>query len=450
VNVAAQRTTRRPFGSVAVPKNVYFLLGLFLVLEYTRVPSLIPTLSVLRSQLFLILLLVIAWLRYADRNDLTNPIVKSVLVFAFLCAISISYTPNTRAAFNMTANILAYLAAIILPLLAFVRSVERLKWFLQLFVLSNTFIAVWAITHAGTGPGGFISDENDCALVLNVATPFAIALAAWPGQSRVMKLTWLGCGLLLLAGSISTLSRGGFIGILACAGAGFWYAPRKLRVVGILLVSLAIAVPLSPLLLPSRYIGRIQSIEDPNDGTRLNRIYYWKLGWIMYRANPVLGVGAGNYPWTVTDYERRLPPEQLFRGHYSGGRAAHSLYLTLLPELGTVGVIVFGTLVTLVIQTGRRMLIQLPRAKVQAPRGPPPQSVVCADRQALDVVGRAIVSSCAAYLGTGAFISVLYYPSFWHLAGIAAAAGATYASLGLPPPTTTPSGLRPARGTTRA
>src|SRR5262249_30880104 len=158
--------------------------------------------------------------------------------FALLCAVSILYTPNTRAAFNMSANILGYLAAIILPLLAFVRTVERLKWFLQLFVLSNTFIAVWAMTHAGSGPGGFISDENDCALVLNVAMPFAIALAAWPGHSRRGRLMWLGCGFLLLLGSIATLSRGGFVGILACAGAGFWYAPRKLRVVGLLLLTL--------------------------------------------------------------------------------------------------------------------------------------------------------------------------------------------------------------------
>src|SRR4051812_415288 len=179
--VVAHRTIDPAVGSGAVPKSVYFLLGSFLVLEYTRLPSLIPVLSVLHSQLILTLLLVIAWLRHPDHNnDLRNPIVKCVLAFAFLCALGILYTPNTRTAFNMCANILGYLAAIILPLLAFVRTVERLKWFLQLFVVSNTFIAVWAITHAGTGPGGFISDENDCALVLNVALPFAIALAVWP------------------------------------------------------------------------------------------------------------------------------------------------------------------------------------------------------------------------------------------------------------------------------
>jgi O-antigen ligase len=443
MNVVTQRAATPIVGSGVVPKAVYFLLGAFLVLEYTRLPSLIPTLSVLRSQLILTLLLVIAWLSYADRNDLRNPIVKGVLAFAFLCALGISYTPNTRAAFNMCANILGYLAAIILPLLAFVRTVERLKWFLQLFVLSNTFIAAWALTHAGTGPGGFISDENDCALVLNVAMPFAVALAAWPGQSALLRWRWLGCGFLLLMGSLATLSRGGFVGILVCGVVGFWYAPRKLRIVSVLLLSLAIAIPLSPVLLPTGYVHEIESIRDPNDGTRLNRIYFWKLGWTMYLANPVFGVGAGNYPWTVTEYERQLPREQLFRGHFSGGRVAHSLYFTLLPELGTAGVIVFGTLVVLVIQTGRRVYVKVPARKVQSARAPPTQPDICPDREALDMVGRAVVSSCFAYLGTGLFISVLYYPSFWHLAGIAAALGATHASLSSP--ATTKSRVRMSR-----
>jgi O-antigen ligase len=433
MNVAAPTAIRRragPAGPVgAVPKGVYFLLGLFLVLEYSRAPSIIPVLGLLRSQMFLLLLLIFAWLRYADRSDLKNPIVMLVLAFAVLCGVSIFYTPNTRTAFNMMTNIFTYAAAIILPLLAFVRTVDRLKWFLTLFVLSNTFIALWALTHGGTGPGGFISDENDCALVLNVALPFALALFAWPGQTGRMKLVWAGCGLLLVLGSIATMSRGGFLGLVACAGAAFWYSRHKVRVLGILIVSLFVAVPLAPVVLPDRYLAEIESINDTSDGTRQNRIYFWKLGWMMYKYNPVLGVGAGNYPWTVADYERRLPPDKIFRKRYSGGRAAHSLYFTLLPELGTVGVLVYGSLVYLVLQTGRRVRVRPPKASPRAPRRPPPPAEVSTDRQALDVAGRAIVTSCIAFLGTGAFISVLYYPSFWHLAGIAAAIGAIHASL---------------------
>jgi O-antigen ligase len=430
VNVAASRSAiRTRAGAGTPPKSVYTLLGLFIVLEYTRIPSIIPVLGVLRLQMFLTLLLVFVWFRYADRSDLKNSIVKFVLAFAFLCGLSIFFTPNTRAAFNMTLNILMYLAAVVLPLLAFVRTVDRLKWFLQLFVGANAFIAIWALTHGGTGPGGFITDENDCALVLNMALPFAAALALWPGQTSRAKLFWLGCTFLFALGTVATMSRGGFLGLVCCALAMFWYARKKMKVIGILVASLVVVVPLAPLVLPAKYMDEIRSINDSSDGTRQNRIYFWKLGWIMYKSNPVLGVGAGNYPWTVADYERRLPPDQLFRNRYSGGRPSHSLYFTLLPELGTAGVIVFGSLVYLVIQSGRRARYRPPQVKTRGARGSaPPVAPASPDQEALDRVGRAVVAACIAYLGTGAFISVLYYPSFWHLTGIAAALGATVAA----------------------
>jgi O-antigen ligase len=422
---------RRASAAGTPPNSVYFLLGLFVVLEYTRVPSLIPVLGVLRSQMFLLLVLFFAWFRYSDRTaDLKNPIVRLVLAFASLCALSIFFTPNTRAAFNMMLNILTYLAAIILPLLAFVKTADRLKWFLQLFVASNTFIAFWALTHGGTGPGGFITDENDCALVLNVAMPFALALVVWPGQTRVMRIVWAGCAALCLFGAVATLSRGGFLGIVAYLGTVFWFSRSKLKVIGIALVCAVIFVPLAPVLLPPRYIAEIESINNTEDGTRQNRIYFWKLGWMMYTMNPVFGVGAGNYPWTVANYERLLPPDQLFRNRYSGGRPAHSLYFTLLPELGTAGVVVFGSLVYCVIQNGRRARIKPPpKAQLRAQRGAPPPPPPSPDRVAIDGVGRALVASCVAYLATGAFISVLYYPSFWHLAGIAAAVASINATL---------------------
>ncbi|MBX5461131.1 MAG: O-antigen ligase family protein [Steroidobacteraceae bacterium] len=429
MNARSSRATHlaRRTGTATIPKNVYLLLGTFLVLEYTRIPSIIPVLGVLRLQFLLTLLIAVAWFRYADRNDLRHPIVRWVLAFTFLCGLSVFYTPNTRAAFNMTVNIFLYLVAVILPLLAFVRTTDRLKWFLGLFTGSCVFISLWALTHAGMGPGGFITDENDCALVLNVALPFAVALAGWPAQTARARLFWMGGACLLVLGTVATMSRGGFLGLVACAAVMFWYARRKMRVIGIALVSLLIVVPVAPLVLPARYMDEIRSIGDPNDGTRQNRLYFWKLGWMMYKANPVLGVGAGNYPWTVSDYEKQLPPDQLFQNRYSGGRPSHSLYFTLLPELGTAGVIVFASLVYLVIQTGRRVQFRPPRSRAKSVRSRAPSATadepIPAEQLAIDRVGRAVITSCVAFLATGAFISVLYYPSFWHLCGIAASLG---------------------------
>ncbi len=427
LRTSRRSATGKAASAATVPSWVYVLFGVFLVLDYTRISSVYPIIASLRPQFVIMMLLVFAWLRFSDYKALGNPLVRLVAIFTFLCALGTLYAPNNRTAFNLMTNLLGYLVAVVLPLVSFVRTVDRLKWFFSILVLSHTFIALWAITHSGTGPGGYVSDENDCALVLNVALPYAVALAAWPGQTRRARFLWAGCAALMVIGTMVTLSRGGFLGLVACVGAMVWYSKNRLKFVAAMLGLSVVLLPLAYVAVPDRYIAEIASIGDSSDGTRQNRLYFWKLGLMMYQANPVLGVGAGNYPWTVAIYERRLPSSQVFRGQSSGGRVAHSVYFTLLPELGTMGVLVFGSAVYLVIRTGRRM--RLVPARKSTSKSSPPVPQPSAQELALDVSGRAIIASCFAYLATGAFISVLYYPAFWHMAGIAAAAGAIHASV---------------------
>lgn len=430
MNLRAYRSSRRSKAATAIepPRWVYVFLGIFLVLDYTRLPSILSLLGALRLQFLIMVLLIIACLRYADRNAFADPLVRLVAAFVFLCGLGTLFAPNTRTAFNMMTNVFTYLIAVVLPLVIFVRTTDRLKWFFSIFALSNTFIALWAITHGGTGPGGFVSDENDCALVLNVALPFAVALASWPGQTRRARLFWAGCAALMVVGTMSTISRGGFLGLLACVGALVWFSAKRMKFLGAAIGLLIVLVPLASAVVPDRFAAEIASITDKGDSTRQNRIYFWKLGWMMYKANPVFGVGAGNYPWTVATYELQLPPDEIFRGQLSGGRVAHSVYFTLLPELGTTGVLVFGSAVYLVMRSGQRMRIRPVKKKKTAREGPVTREPSLQELE-LDTAGRAIIAACIAYLATGAFISVLYYPSFWHLAGVAAAAAAIHRSV---------------------
>jgi UDP-GlcNAc:undecaprenyl-phosphate GlcNAc-1-phosphate transferase len=58
-----------------------------------------------------------------------------------------------------------------------------------------------------------------------------------------------------------------------------------------------------------------------------NRYDYWRIAWADWRANPVLGVGAGNYP--VSYYQLRATTEDI--------EQPHSIELQALSELGLVG-----------------------------------------------------------------------------------------------------------------
>jgi hypothetical protein len=65
------------------------------------------------------------------------------------------------------------------------------------------------------------------------------------------------------------------------------------------------------------------------------RYDYWRIAWRAWVANPVLGVGAGNYP--VTYYRDRATLEDI--------QQPHSIELQALAELGLVGMLLLAGLI---------------------------------------------------------------------------------------------------------
>ncbi|MCS6316244.1 MAG: O-antigen ligase family protein [Nitrospira sp.] len=145
-------------------------------------------------------------------------------------------------------------------------------------------------------------------------------------------------------------------------------------------------------------------------------MFTWGIGWEMFLANPVFGVGQANFPWTIGEYlgGRTWQTKSL------SGRQAHSLYFTLLPELGLVGVILFSTMIYFNYRDTRvrQFLAVVPRRVGgwhEKKQGSDPEL----ERAVL--FGNAILGGMIGYLTTSAFISTLYYPTFWILMGLAVA-----------------------------
>ena len=63
-----------------------------------------------------------------------------------------------------------------------------------------------------------------------------------------------------------------------------------------------------------------------------NRYDYWRIAWRVWRAHPILGVGAGNYPRFY--YQQRATTEDI--------EQPHSLELQILSELGIVGALLLA------------------------------------------------------------------------------------------------------------
>jgi O-antigen ligase len=148
--------------------------------------------------------------------------------------------------------------------------------------------------------------------------------------------------------------------------------------------------------------------EGTTEGTGAARKYAWQIGWEMFLANPVFGVGQGNFPWAFTYYEG----EKTFLERSFAGRAAHSLYYTLLPELGLVGVFLFLGM-NYHIYKDLTLVRRLYKNKSRLQQSE--------DTRYFFFMSCALEASLVAFLVSGYFISVLYYPSFWTLMGFAIA-----------------------------
>jgi O-antigen ligase len=165
------------------------------------------------------------------------------------------------------------------------------------------------------------------------------------------------------------------------------------------LLVVAVVTLLSMRFVPDIVVSEIATIADPTDDTAVLRFYYWGLAWDMFLDNPIFGIGAANYPWTVQLYE--VDSEASILGRSVAGRAAHSLYLTLLAELGLTGTITYVALVLAVLKS----LLD----NIRALRGyGETEAALIAD------LSRGMIASLFSFLLCGAFISVLYYPVFWY------------------------------------
>lgn len=301
-----------------------------------------------------------------------------------------------------------------LGIVTFVDSTSRMNKLIIMWLGVHGLLAINGMLHQGRGVGGWLGDENDFGMEMNVAVPVAFFMYQAAINKRA-KFLYLGLMGLFVMSVVATSSRGAFLGLLATGAFCWFYSPRKIMslILGLCLIGLVLVAA------PQEYWDRINSITDDSTvetGTAGQRMFTWGIGWEMFVANPVFGVGQANFPWTIGEYlgGRTWQTKSL------SGRQAHSLYFTLLPELGLVGVVLFGAMLYCNYRDTRVSRMSptvLGRTVGLLQKLPEVNSELV--RAAL--FGNAILGGLIGFLTTSAFISTLYYPTFWILMGLAVA-----------------------------
>ncbi|WP_108668934.1 O-antigen ligase family protein [Peribacillus acanthi] len=77
--------------------------------------------------------------------------------------------------------------------------------------------------------------------------------------------------------------------------------------------------------------------DETTNKAVVSRVTLWKTGYVMYKDNPILGVGMGNYYVRYKDFVTKY--KELDIGHEA--YSVHNSYLKVAAETGTVGILSF-------------------------------------------------------------------------------------------------------------
>jgi O-antigen ligase len=393
----------------------------FLLVEFGRPMDWFPALAPLRPGL-----LVGAWglATVLLRGGIRMPRPLGYMVaFCLLMVWHVPWATNNRWALWGLEDFATLLFGGIVPLMLLPTSLAQVRRLLYVYVLIHVVGALHALTHSGFGPGGWLWDENDLAFTLNAAMGIGVYLLI-EAKTVASRLTLSAALAILAAGVAATNSRGGFVGFAVLGLYQLVFGPYRRGVA----VCMVLAVCMLALFAPAGYWDEVRSIAGAAEkgDTGEQRLYFWSLGWKMFLDYPIAGVGTNNFGIRAPEYH---DPTRTGWKQHPWGRAAHSLYFTLLPEHGLIGVALFGGMLVWCVRAAR----SLRRSWLGPPQRP--------DCRTVGLLASGLTAGLFAALATGAFLSVLYYPPTWVLPafiGLLASTGTPRGPEAEPAPKATP------------
>lgn len=283
VEGARLRPTDRPPLERKESNIGFYLVMLALMFEFGRPQDFLPPLKVIPFPSLLDVSLFIAVVASGKASFAKEQTRLWVALLIFMALWVPFATNNYKALMNfkdMTLYFFLYLGIV-----TFVNNTSRMHKLVLMWLGVHGVLGINGILHHGQGVGGWLGDENDFAMEMNVAVPIAFFMNQAAKNQRAKLLYVLLLGLFVMS-VVATSSRGGFLGLLAVGAYCWLYSPRKLMslILGMCLIGLVLVAA------PQEYWDRIHSITDDStmeSGTAGQRMFTWGIGWEMFLANPV-------------------------------------------------------------------------------------------------------------------------------------------------------------------
>jgi O-antigen ligase len=356
-------------------------------------------------------------------------------VFAFsavmLLTIPTSYWPG--GSLDVFLNQFAKIVLIFLVIVNTLTTRERVDRYITVVVAGGSYVGVRAVIDYARGVnlveggrvagavGGLFGNPNDMALNMVTFLPLAIVLMLQKSRP-VLRLLGAGGAAAMALAMVFSKSRGGTVGMIAMLLV-LVYQMRRVKP-GIAAAVIAVSIAAVPFL-PSSFAERMASIFDADQdptGSREARKTLLKEGWRAFVANPITGLGAGQF----TNYN---PDERV-----EAWRQTHNAPLQVASELGIAGLAVFLFLVWNAFAGGLVALraVRAARGRVR-PRAPANRSRRrgrrAESREAklsdqldwFELHGGIVIAGIVGWFVSANFASVAYYWTFYLMLGLAGA-----------------------------
>ena len=359
-------------------------------------------------------LLAVSWIAtVASRKDARRAFVSShpqffaILTFFLVWVVlSLTWAEEPSHGLEIASR---YILSAFLFLIVFtaVRTKQHVRWLLGAFVAASTLSGAYGLVAPPPATdqdrlAGTIGEPNQLAAVLVAGLVIALALAVVEKGKPLTRLVLLIAAGLCLLTTFLTLSRAGLIAlvvamIVAVVVAGQWRA-QVFAGAAVVLVSLFIFFGF---IATSHQRDRVTSVAA-NSTASTGRSDIWTIGWRMFQAHPVVGVGVGQFQTSAVHF--LIAPGAIQRSDLiiDKPKVAHNIYLHVLAEMGVVGLTAF----LLIIGFALRCALRAARAFER--RGDP----------AMDLLSRAVFVALIGILAADFFASEQFSKQLWLLLGL--------------------------------
>lgn len=332
-------------------------LALFLLLGFVAASPLFGSQSAQDAvRLAMAVPLILSWLAVIAREDSdekafagVHPAITLLMVlFVSWTALSFLWAESGR---EVVRSVLGYGLGAMLVMIAFtaVQRQRDLVLVISAIVIGATISAAYGfLSPPSSDPGlqdrftGTLGDPNYFAAVMVLGVALSGGLVAI-AKTPITRGAAIGAGFLCLIAIFPTASRGGLLALAAMLVAGVALTQGRRLALSLVLLTVAL------LGIGYIFVAAPQENKDrilhPEQGGGSGRIDIWTVGGRMVSANPVSGVGAGNFEVSSIHYLLRpgsLPNDEFIA---DTPQVAHNTYLEVLAELGIPGAAMFLTLI---------------------------------------------------------------------------------------------------------